>query len=61
MHKVHSDDISCQKCRFSVFLTGVPYVRVYGVTSVQRGHLADWLQNVAKDLNYPQHKFQEDH
>ena len=41
MHKVHVDDFSCQKCRFSVFLTGVPYVRVYGDTSVERGHLAD--------------------
>ena len=32
-----------------------------GVTSVERGHLADWYQNVAKDLNNSQHKFQEHH
>ena len=44
-----------------MFLTGVPYVRVYSVTSVERGHLADYFQNVDKDLNYPQHKFQEHH
>ena len=41
MHKIHSDDFLCKKCRFSVFLTGVSLVRVYGVTSVERGHLAD--------------------
>ena len=61
MHKVHADDFSCQKCRFSVFLTGVPYVRVYGVTSVERGHMADSFENVDNELNYPQHKFQEYH
>ena len=41
MHAVHADDFSSQKCQFSVFLTEVPYFRVYGVTSVERGHLAD--------------------
>ena len=50
-----------QKCRFSAFLTGVPLVWVYGVTSVERGHLADQYQNFAYDLNYSQHKFQEHH
>ena len=34
---------------------------IYGVTSVERGHLADGNQNVAKDLNYYQHKSQEHH
>ena len=50
-----------EKCRFSAFLTRVPWVRVYGVTSVERGHLTDENQNVAKDLNYSQHKFQDHH
>ena len=50
-----------KKCRFSSVLTGVPKAWVYGVTSVERGHMTDSLQNVAKDLNYYQHKFQEHH
>ena len=58
MHKVQADDFSCHKCPFSSFLTGLLYVGLYGDTSVERGHLADKWQNVDKDLNYPQHKFQ---
>ena len=122
MNKVHSDHFSCQKCRFLVFLTGVPEVWLYVslrlsaatwlintktllristiftislrniivalVTSrphfVQKcrfssffggGTLSSgiwchfiwarplsWLiPNIAKDLNYFQHKFQEHH
>ena len=44
-----------------MFLTGVSWVRVYGVTLVERGHFADQYHNVAKDLNYSQHKCQEHH
>ena len=50
-----------EKCRCSAFLTRVPWVRVLGVTSVERGNLADLYQNVARDLNYFQHKFKENH
>ena len=41
MDKVHSNYFSCQKCPFSVFLTGVPSVRIYSVKSVERSHLVD--------------------
>ena len=41
MHKVQADDFSCLKCLFSSFLTGLLKVWLYGVTSVERGHLAD--------------------
>ena len=58
MSEVLSDHLSSKNVDF---LMGFFYVWVYGVTSVERGHLTDQYQNVAKDLSYYQHKYSEPH
>ena len=61
MDKVLSDHFSCENIDFRRFWRGVPYIWVYSVTSVERGHLADWYQILAIDLNYFQYKLQDYH
>ena len=41
MDKILSGNILCKNVDFSAFLSGLPLVWVYGVTSVECGHLAD--------------------
>ena len=60
MDAILLDHFSCKNVDFRLF-DGVPWVWVYGVTSVECGHLADSNQNVALDLTYSEHKFQEHH
>ena len=61
MSKVLSDHFSIQNVNFRRFWRGYTKFGYVVFTSVERGHLADWYQNVSKDLNYSQHKFQEHH